>query len=284
MIGTGDLPGAQFGSSIFAVSGDGSTAVGTGHSTTSSPQSEAVRWTLATGLVSLGDLPGGVYGGRADGVNEDGSVIVGRSESPSGPEAFRWEDDGLCDLDASDPMIVDCMVGLGDLPGGIFASRATDVTPDGSIVVGKGESELGSEAFIWTAETGMSGLDELPGGVFQSEALAVSADGSVVVGRSEGPGGEEAFLWTEEDGIRSLKELLEQDFGLDLEGWELTRANGISDDGQVIVGLGRGPRRVNEAWIVELPEPSAAIGQLVAGGALVALAWRRRNARLSAPA
>src|SRR5699024_7082055 len=44
--------------------------------------------------------------------------------------------------------------GLGHLPGGQFFSRALDVSPDGSIVVGHSQTgvEAGGEfvAFIWT--------------------------------------------------------------------------------------------------------------------------------------
>ncbi len=38
---------------------------------------------------------------------------------------------------------------LGDLPGGTFFSLANGVSADGSVVVGRGTSALGSEAFIW---------------------------------------------------------------------------------------------------------------------------------------
>ena len=42
------------------------------------------------------------------------------------------------------------MVGLGDLFGGTFDSVALGVNPDGSIVVGAGNSSAGEEAFRWT--------------------------------------------------------------------------------------------------------------------------------------
>ena len=43
------------------------------------------------------------------------------------------------------------MVGLGDLPGGDFSSIAQDVSDDGSVVVGIGNSASGEEAFRWTS-------------------------------------------------------------------------------------------------------------------------------------
>src|SRR5262245_23843786 len=70
---------------------------------------------------------------------------------------------------------------LGDLPEGRFSSRASGISADGSVIVGTATSAHGTEAFRWTAESGMLGLGDLPGGEFMSEATGVSADGSVVV-------------------------------------------------------------------------------------------------------
>lgn len=87
-------------------------------------------------------------------------------------------------------------------------------------------------------------LGYLPGGsFFFSEAYSVSADGSVVVGVS----GNEAFIWDSANGMRSLQTVLTSDFGLDLAGWHLRGATGISADGQTIVGYGNNPSGNNEA-------------------------------------
>jgi len=71
---------------------------------------------------------------------------------------------------------------LGNLSGGDIESIAYDVSDDGSVVVGRGESSDGLEAFRWTAETGMVGLGDFPGGSHNSQAFGVSDDGSTVVG------------------------------------------------------------------------------------------------------
>jgi hypothetical protein len=42
--------------------------------------------------------------------------------------------------------------------------------------------------------------------------------------------------------------------GLDLSGWTLTAATGVSDDGSVIVGRGINPSGDPEAWRAEVPE------------------------------
>jgi probable HAF family extracellular repeat protein len=56
------------------------------------------------------------------------------------------------------------MVTLGDLAGGDCYSKARAVSADGTVVVGMGTSDSGSEAFLWTAGGGMVGLGDLPGG------------------------------------------------------------------------------------------------------------------------
>ena len=53
---------------------------------------------------------------------------------------------------------------LGDLPGGVFDSRANAVSGDGSVVVGTSSSASGAQTFRWTAGGGMVGLGVLPGG------------------------------------------------------------------------------------------------------------------------
>ena len=69
------------------------------------------------------------------------------------------------------------MVGLGDLPGGVFESFGFAVSADGSTIVGRGSSNSGTEAFRWTS-AGMVGLGDLQGGTFHSQAKGVSGDGS----------------------------------------------------------------------------------------------------------
>ena len=53
--------------------------------------------------------------------------------------------------------------------------------------------------------------------------------------------------------MRNLKTVLENDYGLDLTGWELHRAYGISDDGSTIVSSGVSPNGP-EAWMVRFSE------------------------------
>src|SRR5262249_16768436 len=83
--------------------------------------------------------------------------------------------------------------GLGDLPGGTFFSYATAVSADGTVVVGASKSTNGTEAFRWSAPTGMVGLGVLPGTNFSSTAYGVSRDGSIIAGSSSSSLGSQAF-------------------------------------------------------------------------------------------
>ncbi len=144
------------------------------------------------------------------------------------------------------------MIGLGDLPGGSFDSRANGVSADGSIVVGRSNGPNGNEAFLWTESGGMVGLGDLPGGSFSSIAYAVSGDGSFVVGRGNGTNGNEAFLWTETGGMVSLYDFLTAQ-GDDLSHWtSLSDASGVSADGRTVVGTGINAQGDTEAFVATL--------------------------------
>jgi probable HAF family extracellular repeat protein len=278
----GDLPGGHFSTRARAVSADGSVVVGEASSSASTAYLEPFRWTADGGMVSLGDFAGGRFKGFARGVSADGSVVVGASEGASGQEAFRWTSDSG-------------MVGLGDLPGGPFFSYASGISADGSLIVGSSKSATGMEAYRWTADSGMVGLGfrsaalavssdgstvvvvvaeqpylwtadggmvslgSLPGAI-DSQPLAISGDGSVVVGYSVSDlYEEEAFVWDADHGMRVLQDVLANDYGLDLTGWSLKGASGISDDGLTIVGMGVSPSGKREAWIAVIPEPTTAV-------------------------
>jgi probable HAF family extracellular repeat protein len=248
------------GSEAYGISADGRVMVGYGNDYSQYPSfTEAFRWEESTGMAFLGDLPGGPVQSYGWGISGNGAVVVGRSMSTAGDEAFRWT--------ASEGM-----KGLGDLPTGQFFSEANATSQDGSVVVGYGMTATRQEAFRWTAQTGMDGLGDFVGGGNHSVANALSADGSIIVGHgSIGPDWE-SFIWDERERMRKIKDIL-VDAGLNLTGWTLAEASGISADGMTVVGWGYDPSGNIEGWVATLPEPATLL--LLALGGLVVL--RRRD-------
>ncbi len=244
-------------------------AGGAGQSSPAGPfNSEAFRWSSSDGLVRLGFVAGTPTESLATGISADGAVVVGYSGNSPGGTAFRWTQ-------------ATGMVGLGVLAGDEW-SAATAVSADGAVIVGHSvdqqivvsggipELRLTYRAFRWTSGGGLEALGD-------GEALAVSADGTRVVGKGSGP--TRAFLWDEAHGRRDLRELLEDDYGLDMSGWTLESATGISADGTVIVGTGYNPNVAGTdgnpiAWMVIIPEPGTA---LLVGAGLVLLSSGRRS-------
>ncbi|MGE3108690.1 MAG: GC-type dockerin domain-anchored protein [Phycisphaerales bacterium] len=220
------------------MSGDG--LVVAGNSRIGSGRIRAIRWTSTEGMLDLGTLPDGLDS-YANGISVDGAVIVGMTVYSSSTEAFRWT--------ASTGM-----VGLGFLPDGID-SWATDANADGSVIVGLARNSDGRlVATKWTASDGMVTLGTLAGDT-GSYAGAVSADGQIVVGDSTLPGGPHAFLWTNTTGMVDLNTYLPT-LGIDLTGWTLRSASGISPNGLHITGQGIHNGR-DEAWIATVTPPCA---------------------------
>lgn len=174
-------------------------------------------WTEATGAVDLR-----WSSGIANAVTTDGSLIVGlhvnEAEGQPGNKANRWTADEY-------------------LPSSIAPGTASDVTDDGSVVVGRRDfivspGQTRGEAFRWTQAGGLVNLGYLPGGsTGSSGAAAVTPDGLVIVGGSTSSNGTEAFRWTQAGGMVGLGDLPGGIFS--------SSAVGVSDDGLVVVGNGR---------------------------------------------
>jgi uncharacterized membrane protein len=258
MVPLAGVPTDNWHTAANGVSADGRTIVG------NMWPGRCFQWVASEGVTFLGAL-GGHYWSGAIAVSADGSAVAGYSDNyPTSTQAWRWT--------ASEGL-----VGLGDLPGGRAYSNATAVSADGTTVVGWSKAAEGSLPFRWTAEEGMVSLGDLPGGDVYGLAVDVSADGAVVVGRSESAAGREAFIWDQAHGIRSLKTVLTEEYGLDLSGWQLERAEAISDDGITIVGQGVNPLGFDEAWVAALPEPSIAAILILGAGAIAAGKRRFRS-------
>ena len=260
-----DLPRRPFPLSGFSfgndVSADGTVIVGTD---TLPPFGEnAARWTAGGGFgyeaVVLPPEAGSFTAfASLNGVSADGSLSVLNTSGELGipRESFRLHADG-----ASDQI-------------GVIADEvsAEGISPDGSLVVGNFFDASGREAFLWTGALGLVSLGDLPGGAVAGFARAV-APNKTVVGQGTTDQGLEAFVWDPILGLRNLRDDL-IGRGVDLTGWTLTDATGISFDGQTIVGTGVDPDGNHEGWLVALPEPGTAA--LVALGLGTLSAQRRR--------
>jgi hypothetical protein len=86
----------------------------------------------------------------------------------------------------------------------------------------------------------MISIGDLPSRDLNGRAFVASADGKVVAGTGSSATTTEAFIWNETSGIRSLRETLVAG-GVDLTGWTLSSAIGISADGRSSTGIGTNP-------------------------------------------
>jgi hypothetical protein len=131
------------------------------------------------------------------------------------------------------------------------AQTAIATSRDGAVVVGTVDNLQTHlfEAYRWSRDTGVTLLGTcLPR--YHSRAMDVSGNGLIVVGYVQSDSNDEqmAMMWDEEHGMRLLKDVLQNDLGLNLSGWKLTRALAISDDGSTIVGDGWNVENQTEAW------------------------------------
>ena len=249
---TGAPPGFTA-TSALGISADGGVIVGAGRF----PHMEAYRWTAATGVVPLGHLPTSNPDSFASGVSADGTVITGESMSGDmfAVEPIRWTQETG-------------MVGLGDVPGGIFYGLGMAISADGSTIVGDAIGPLGGfEGFRWTAETGLAVLAPELSNVARSTAADSSFDGTYVIGSCESPI-DGAYIWDPQTGMRNVQAILESRFGIDLTGWSLLGASGISDDARTIVGVGENPSGNREAWLARV---AATVPGDIDGNAVVTL-------------
>jgi uncharacterized membrane protein len=107
--------------------------------------------------------------------------------------------------------------GIGDLPGGAYASAAFAVTGDGAHVVGYA-TEAGQRAVRWSPGLGLQALSAV-----ESQAFAVSSDGRVIAGREETT----AARWTTGAAeLAPIPAVLRT----------TSQAYGVSADGRVVVG------------------------------------------------
>ncbi|HYE63006.1 MAG TPA: hypothetical protein VD997_13500 [Phycisphaerales bacterium] len=185
-------------------------------------------------------------------ISADGSVIVGSSGIP-GPfdedcHAFRWtESTGIQDL--------------GLLPG-TQESWVLAISADTSTIVGvcRGPSDdYRFRATIWQAGR-IAPLPLLPDAC-ENAPKAISADGGVIVGYTgflceSTAYSYRATMWSRYLGVVDLNTHLPS-IGVDLTGWVLLFASGVSADGRIIIGQGYYNNALH-GFILTLPPPCGA--------------------------
>jgi uncharacterized membrane protein len=165
---SGGMQGLGAGTGADAISGDGTTIVGT-----LTGQPLAMRWTQAGGAQLLPSL-GGSGDSRARAVNFDGSIIVGSSGPTFRPT--KWINGSPIELLSS-----------------LSNSRLTPLglSDDGSVVAGDVQANVGGNfAGVWTAATGTIRLSDyltahgvtIPAGLNLETCAAISSDGKTFAG------------------------------------------------------------------------------------------------------
>jgi probable HAF family extracellular repeat protein len=286
MVALGALPPAFPYSRATAVNRNGSVI---GGSATFFDERLAFRWTEATGVQALTPLGASTRALTAAGISVRGNVIAGATALLTGdPEIYRWTTSGgvvpLCVLSSQEGNDEHWGVSFkGDIIAGVAANQdskdfafrwtaesgvmalpalpdairsgAFGVSKHGNQIVGAtGFADNSQEATLWT-DTAVEGLGML-GQDFSSVALKISKQGHLIVGASGdclGCDTAHAVIWNKHRHIFDLREILMQrGLAKELSGWSLTEANGVSDDGRTVSGIGVNPAGYEEAFIATI--------------------------------
>ena len=218
----GSLPGASSGcggglSSAYDISADGTTVVGL--SWMNSCDGRGFMWTAAGGMQPLQKLANGHN--RCSAISGDGLVLGGFAQGTFSRTPAYWSWDGtgsVIDADLQGEVyelngdgslsvgtlafggpnyaafVRDAVTGvatnLGSLQSG-WAAAGSDLSEDGSVIVGFDYFQLARRAWVWTPASGIKSLEarlaaqSVAGVPKLLTCLATSADGTVIVGSAE---------------------------------------------------------------------------------------------------
>lgn len=225
--GLADLAGGIAWSEAHGVSADGSVVVGLSHS---AQGMEAFRWSSDTGMSGLGDfLDDQQVSSLASAVSADGKTIIGTGNYSAGGgprpvtgKAFVWNS----------------QAGLQPLPGlpnGPDCSRANDLTPDASMIVGIGNCDASFQvediglAVTFHRDAPATPLDAKPEIDQRSFAYAVANNGIVVGAHTV-----ETGRFGRTIARRWLSDGTSQDLTSDKLAFSMARD--VNANGQVVVG------------------------------------------------
>ena len=242
-----------------AISGDGSTVIGSG---AYQGITRSFRWTSTGGTQLLGTLG---EQNTAKLVSSDGNVVAGtfRFRSPGGAPtyysygSYRWTQAGG-------------MQSIGTL-GATYGYDSETVTTinamneSGSVLVGGSylsNANNAYHAFRWTTTNGGTMQDlGTPNNSGTSEANDVSEDGKTVVGKHTFNNADSAFYWTEANGMKTVDQAL-RDVGVSLPTDVTASATGVSADGKIVTGMTKGTQNTNpQIFFARLASPAPAPAQ-----------------------
>jgi uncharacterized delta-60 repeat protein len=238
--------GFSFLSAATAISDDGSILYGFGYN--ADFDTRGIRFDTANMIAEEVPLPDGTYdtmftaGER--GVSNDGSVVVGSVTDNAGggfDRAFRY-DHGVG------------TVVLPQSPDGLW-STAVAVSGDGTLTLMTGDSFAApyGELFLHDITTGdLTSLGSPNTAWGPSNIMGMTSDATVVVGTfGATEAGATDSYFRNANGWFPLRAAIHL-AGIDLNGWELTYALGISEDGTLVFGQGRN-HGDEEGFVVEFP-------------------------------
>lgn len=239
-LGRTDYLGGNVG--VNCLSTDGSVAYGFVQQ--NAGPSFAFRYTTAGGMMSIGSniTP------SPHSTSWDGSVVVGDSYNGDNEAAVRYTYTGLGPTGGT-------ITVLPALPGGTWTSPIA-MTPDATMAVGVSDSpgfangqlvrwhEGGLTEALGTPDPALDLVGNLGG---------VTADGSVIAIAGWDPisGANVASYIRNPSGWFKLQDLL-TDAGVDMTGWSLDDAIGISGDGTLVYGSGQHNGN-SEGFVAEFP-------------------------------
>lgn len=179
-----------------------------------------ITWLLAgdvrgAGILEFLSFPDGYSPYELRAFSGDGSTLAGWGgrSSDGGEIGWIWSSsDGFTFIEEGNTLV-------------------SGISRDGSVAVGQGHSERGTEAFRWTRSGGVEWLGDLPArfpfmnDTFWSNGYSISGDGNVIHGESLASGAYTAYRWTAGEGMVALS------------GYHWgTGIWGLSGDGMVAVG------------------------------------------------
>lgn len=195
------------------------------------------RWSPATGQFTHLDLSAVNAYSDATGLSADGSTVI----AIAGSKVHRWTAAGWdLDLTASFSGVQNAYSSSNNY-NGYGTGASTNISADGTALVGTYYTNNQSKPFFWSTTTGAIDLLASMPGAHANGYPVISADGKVVFGGLWNGSTSTVYRWSAARGTQTLTAWL-QSYGVDLTpfaNWTFEYANATSSDGAVLLGTAR---------------------------------------------